>query len=232
MRNNHRTSNSEKNAQSRRNLLRTTGLALGAGLTGLGTTVGAASAKGQISADMVKPGRPESVERFVIRTLELGETEDVIQAYRNLSDKQLQAVRSAYDRLSTYSIETSENAASDDVSTAALTASKTATYEKRVAGSLVHKTTHTLEFEFDLDTLWNPSNSSTGSAPAALWHHHGLLDSFLQVQNNSTEVYSTRMHEYTHSVGGEVIVHEAAIIDLQGFADGTIDVVRKTTSDL
>lgn len=223
--------NQQKN-RSRRSILKTSGLALGASITGLGAVTGAVSAKDSISADMVKPGKPESAERFVVRTLDLGKTKDVIQAYENLSKDQLQAVRDAVDRLSTYSLEINENATSADVSPMAIPASKTATLTKTIAGAKVHETTHTLEYQIHTsnDTLSDADNSSTGSAPAALWHHKGLYDSFLQVQSNNTEVYSTRSHEYTHSVGGQVIVHEASVIDIHGTASGSFDVTKNIVS--
>lgn len=214
---------------SRRSFLKTTGLAVGAGLTGLGAASNPATAKQSISADMVDPDKPETAEKFVKRTLRLGDTDSVTTAYQDLSDTQLDAVRDAVERLSEWTLETPSD---DGFSTMAVPISKTATLTKTIAGVTVHETTHTVEFESDLsnDTLSNASHSSTGSAPAPLWHHNGLYSTYLTVQDGNSEVFSSRSHEYTHSVGGQTIVHEAAVIDISGTAGGSFDVTKNVVS--
>lgn len=221
------------NGRSRRNILKTAGITMGAGIAGLGAVTGSAAAEKSISHEDVDPDDPESVERFIRRSYELGETKQVIQAYQNLSEKQLQAVRDGIDRLSTVTLETTERTTSTDVTPMSVWIERTATLEKSAPFQTIHKTTHTLGFQVfpEYDLVAQPSHSSTGSAPAPFWYHNGLFSSYLAIQDNNTEVNSSRAHKYTHSAGAE-IEEESATIDMRGHGEGFITVVNKEITDL
>lgn len=204
---------------SRRRLLKLSGI--GVASLSLPTTKAAAESNTAISADSVNPDDPRTAESFVKKAIELRYDQQAEAAYEALNENQEQAVIDAYDRLS--SAEFDWSSSENEVTPQAIPISETATLRRKVAGTTVHKTTHTLSFQYRRGRpLTAADNSSTGSAGGLGWKHLGLLDSFLQNQGNV--VYSTRIHRYQHPFN---LFKEDAVIDLKGSNDPSITVVRK-----
>ncbi|WP_231188359.1 hypothetical protein [Haladaptatus sp. DYF46] len=208
----------------RRSVLKLSGTALAAAVV-----PATASANKPVSAKMVDSSNPESTEEFVKRSLELGETKEVANAYQDLSKEQLGVLRDAINRLSSYDLEVDERTTSSDVTTMAIPISKTATLRKKIAGQTVHKTNHTLDMTISGGKVRSANNSSSGNAPVPLWHHKGLTGNYLDIQNNNSKAVSTRIHRYVHSVAGQVITTDAATIDISGYGGGGFNVRKNIT---
>ncbi|MFC4408425.1 hypothetical protein [Haloarchaeobius iranensis] len=179
---------------------------------GIPVTTSAARTDPEISAEMVEPGQPETAKRFVRVSFELGDTQEVRQAYRNLSDRQLRTVREAVERFSEVEVKLE----TEDVTTNGIPASKTASVNRQIAGETVHSTEHTVELELQSDgeTVINASHTSSGSDEAPLWHHKGLDYSDIQVVDGSSQVDASAIHKYEHSVGGQVITTDLAYVGI------------------
>lgn len=194
-------------------MLKLSGTALA---TAAAPATSAATSDSQITADMVDPENPNSAERFVSRAHELGETDEVVAAYDNLSKQQLNAVRNATERL----LRTEDSG----IGIFSHGGSRTEEVERTIGPKTVHETTHTLEYDLAGPSIVGVDVDSSGSDKVPLWHHKGRAD--LDYQNQSDEVYSWAAHDYEHSVAGKTITEETAYIQLKGDNDGSVEVLQ------
>ena len=91
----------ERNRLNRRSIIKGLGASAGLGLFASGLGSAKSNQDTKISANMVDEDDPVSVDKFVLRSLQQGETNEVVKAYGELDKKQLSLVREAYERVTT-----------------------------------------------------------------------------------------------------------------------------------
>lgn len=201
---------------SRRNVIKKIGAATALSVVGSGVGSAQSTKEDSISAEMVVADDPESVEEFVLKTLEQGETNDVVEAYENLNDEQLSLVRDAYERVTA-----TEIISDGDFSTLAIPISETATYRHYVkeTNSTIWTGSLTLDYEYSGDSVFGGNISTSGSAPNSLWHYEGVDDSDLT--SSSSEYHASATLRFKHSVLGEHVSTNLAVLDITGGAGYT-----------
>src|SRR5699024_1398889 len=199
----------ESNRLNRRSIIKGLGASAGLGLFASGLGSAKSNQDSQISPDMVKKNNPDSVDKFVLRSLQQGETDDVVKAYRELDEEQLSLVRKAYERVTT-----TELSPEDDVSPDAVPVSTRVSYTHKIkeTNTTIWKASMTLSYRYSGNNVFGESLSSNGKAPNSLWHYRGLDDSTLS--NSGSKIVGTRILRFVHSVAGRKISTNQAVLQI------------------
>ncbi|RLM68629.1 hypothetical protein [Halorubrum sp. Atlit-26R] len=178
-----------------------------------------------ISAEMVDPNKPETARDFVRKAVDLEYSEDAKEAFDNLSDEQLDAVRDAYDDLATteFTVDTPDDVNTDAVSPESTTVEGDATITQSIAGVTAYTFTLGLEFEVENGEIdGSPTAHFDPNPQSPVWHYEHIEKGY-PGEDTPTSTEYTAIGEFKHSVLGEVIDRDYPKINLVGHADGTFD---------
>lgn len=188
---------------------------------------------------------PQSLNKFVRTVLTADSKQEVRQLWQQLGTDQVQAVSQYMDEHSTTEIgpiktntewdtvATDEGSVStvsmesDDVSTEAFSPKYNVPVKRKTAGVLVYQMNHVMEWGKNSSGLFFIQDRSYGAGkdPGNIWHD--LRQSYFDHTPYQDHVNSYITREYRHDVHGVVCNEYYAKVDLRGFRDGSLEVIRK-----
>lgn len=208
----------KRNQLNRRNVVKGLGVTASVGLLG-GLSSATPGQDDAVSADMVVESKPNQVNEFVTRSLEQGETDSVVKAYSELDEKQLELVRDAYERVTTTEI-SPENAITPE--SIPISPSVSYTHKIKETNTTIWKASMTLDCDYypSNNNVTYRSLSSNGNAPNSLWHYKGIDYSNV---DTAGAVDAKRKLRFSHSVAGQHISTNQAILDIIAYDNGNVN---------
>lgn len=226
---------------SRRQLLQMSGVGLTTAafpLAVVGTSEGA-------PPNAVDPSDPQSLKQFTRTVLSADSKQEATQLWQQLEADQVQAVIQYMNEHSTTEIgpvktntgrdtvATDAGSVStvpmdtDDVSTEAFSPKYNVPVKRKTAGVLIYQMNHVMEWGRNSSGLYFIQDRSYGAGkdPGNIWHD--LRQSYFDHTTYQNHVNSYISREYRHDVHGVVCNEYYAKVDLRGFRDGSLEVIRK-----
>ncbi|ELZ79747.1 hypothetical protein C455_09182 [Haloferax larsenii JCM 13917] len=211
-------------SKSRRRFLKAAGATIGASVipatASAKSTDSTAKSDDQLSADMVKLGKPETAREFVRKTVHTSDTDNVSQAYSNLSPEQVDLVRDAYDDLSSAELTITSASKSNGFNIAS---TGSATYRRFTAGQKAY--TFTVGIDYDVsggDIVDGTTTANFDWWTSSIWHYERIKKGEPHETTDDSTGY-TAIGQFMNSVGGVELDTEYPKIEITGDSDGNID---------